>query len=47
MTATRAYVSIGSNIDRHANIRGGLGKLSSNLGELVVSPIYESKSLWF
>lgn len=47
MTGTRVYVGLGSNIDRHANIRGGLDKLSSRFGNLLVSPVYESKAVGF
>ncbi len=43
----RVYVSIGSNIDRDANIRGGVADLRSCFGELKLSRVYESASVGF
>jgi len=43
----RVYVSIGSNIDRDANIRGGVADLQSHFGELQLSTVYESGSVGF
>ena len=43
----RVYVSIGSNIDRDANIRGGVADLQACFGELDLSLVYESESVGF
>ncbi len=43
----RVYVSIGSNIDRDANIRGGVADLQAHYGELSLSAVYESESVGF
>lgn len=43
----RVWVSIGSNIDREANIRGGIAALRELFGELVVSPVYEAEAIGF
>jgi len=43
----RVYVSIGSNIDREANIRGGVADLRAHFGELELSQVYESASVGF
>lgn len=37
----KVFVSIGSNMDREANIRGGVEKLGEVFGALQVSPVYE------
>lgn len=48
MTETvQVYVGIGSNVDREANIQGGLNALNTAFGELTVSAVYESKSFGF
>lgn len=44
---TRVYVGIGSNIDREDNIRAGIAALTNKFGELIISPVYESKSFGF
>lgn len=44
---TRVYVSIGSNIDRAANIRSAIAELRRRYGSLVISPIYESGAVGF
>jgi 2-amino-4-hydroxy-6-hydroxymethyldihydropteridine diphosphokinase len=36
----RVYVSIGSNIDRDTNIRGGVADLRSHFGEIELSQVY-------
>ena len=41
----RAWLSLGSNIDRQLNIKNALLDLRAEFGELVVSPIYESKAV--
>ncbi len=43
----RAWLSIGSNIDREHNIRGAIGSLQAIFGELVLSSIYESQAVGF
>ncbi|HEX9803962.1 MAG TPA: 2-amino-4-hydroxy-6-hydroxymethyldihydropteridine diphosphokinase [Gammaproteobacteria bacterium] len=43
----RVYVSIGSNIEREANIRGGVADLQERFGELTLSPVYESEAVGF
>ena len=43
----RVYVSIGSNIDRDENIRGGVTELKKYFGELELSRVYESESVGF
>ena len=43
----RAYVSIGSNIERAANFRSAIAALRRRYGSLVISPIYESEAVGF
>lgn len=43
----RAWISIGSNIDREINVRGALAALRQAFGELVVSPVYEAEAVGF
>jgi 2-amino-4-hydroxy-6-hydroxymethyldihydropteridine diphosphokinase len=43
----RAYLSLGSNIDREANIRSALFALEKVFGALAVSPVYESEAVGF
>ena len=42
-----AYVSVGSNIDREANIRAAVHALGEHYGELQVSSVYESAAVGF
>lgn len=44
---TQVYLSLGSNIDRHRHIGAGLDALADRFGELVISSVYESKSVGF
>lgn len=44
---TVIYLSLGSNVDRHKNIRAALDALADLCGELQVSSVYESKSVGF
>lgn len=44
---TRAYISIGSNIDRERNVRSALAALRARFGALDVSPIYETDAVGF
>ena len=43
----RAWISVGSNIDRERNIRGALRDLETLFDNLVVSPVYETKAVGF
>ena len=43
----RVYVSVGSNIDRKRNIRGGIDRLDTRFGPLRLSPVYESPAIGF
>ncbi len=43
----RAWLSLGSNIDRERNIRGALRDLAAEFGELVVSRVYECEAVGF
>ncbi len=40
-------LSLGSNIDRHHNIRAALGELRARFGRLELSPVYESEAVGF
>ena len=41
------YLSLGSNIDRHARINAALDALLLMFGDLQLSPVYESDSVGF
>ncbi len=43
----RVFVSIGSNIDRAANIRAGVAALRAKYGEVAVSSVYDSPAVGF
>ncbi|MBK1725633.1 2-amino-4-hydroxy-6-hydroxymethyldihydropteridine diphosphokinase [Halorhodospira neutriphila] len=43
----RAYLSIGSNIDRERNIRSALAALRARWPGIVFSPVYESEAVGF
>ncbi|MDZ7747987.1 MAG: 2-amino-4-hydroxy-6-hydroxymethyldihydropteridine diphosphokinase [Halofilum sp. (in: g-proteobacteria)] len=43
----RVHVSIGSNVDREANLRGALEALHARFGPLAVSTIYECPAVGF
>jgi 2-amino-4-hydroxy-6-hydroxymethyldihydropteridine diphosphokinase len=43
----RAYVSVGSNIEKEHHIRTALRDLRSRFGVLTVSPVYESEAVGF
>ena len=43
----RIWVSLGSNIDREANIRAAVSELSRLLGDGIVSPVYETDAEGF
>lgn len=44
---TKIYLSLGSNVNRHRHITAALDSLSLLLGELLISSVYESKSVGF
>lgn len=44
---TVVYLSLGSNVNRHAHIVAGLNALQKLSPELTLSPVYESKSVGF
>ena len=43
----KAYISIGSNVDRERNVRSAVSALSGHYGPLVLSPVYESAAFGF
>ena len=43
----RVWISVGSNVDREANIRKAVGLLRSLFGELLISPVYRSRAVGF
>ncbi len=43
----RVWVSIGSNVDRERHIRGAIEELRHELGELILSRVYESAAVGF
>ncbi len=43
----RIYISVGSNINREVNFRGGVQALASHFGGLILSSVYESEAVGF
>lgn len=43
----RIYISVGSNIQREANIRGAVHELTQAFGSLLLSSVYESEAVGF
>ncbi len=43
----RAYISVGSNVDRERNVTAALDALSAVYGELALSSVFESESVGF
>jgi len=43
----RAYVSVGSNVDREAHVRAAVQILKERFGALIVSPVYETGAVGF
>lgn len=43
----QVFISIGSNIDREASIRGGVAALQQRFGALQLSSVYESEAVGF
>jgi len=44
---TRVWLSIGSNLEREANITGSIKALQESFGELILSQVYENPSFGF
>ena len=44
---TQVFLGLGSNLEREKNVHAGLAALRNLLGELIVSPVYESESIGF
>lgn len=44
---TRAYLSIGSNIEPEENVRAAVGALQAQYGELIISPVYQTPAVGF
>lgn len=44
---TRAYVGVGTNVDREINLRSGLQAMRASFGRIEVSRVFESKSVGF
>jgi len=44
---TRAWLSLGSNVEREKHIRAAVSSLQERFGELVVSPVYDSAAVGF
>ncbi len=43
----RAYVSLGSNLEREKHLRAAVAALSRRFGELILSSVYESRAVGF
>ncbi|SEQ42158.1 2-amino-4-hydroxy-6-hydroxymethyldihydropteridinediphosphokinase [Ectothiorhodospira magna] len=43
----RAYISLGTNVDRARHVRAGVAALEAHLGPVQVSPVYETGSVGF
>ena len=43
----RAFIGVGSNVDRDNQIRSGIRRLRDMFGKILVSPVYESKAIGF
>lgn len=44
---TRAYLSVGSNIERELNIRSSINRLEELFGALTISNVYQSQAVGF
>lgn len=44
---TKFFISIGSNVDAHQNVRSGVAALQERLGPLTLSSVYESEAVGF
>jgi len=47
MAITEGFISIGSNIERHKHIAGGVAALRHRFGKLLVSSVYETEAVGF
>lgn len=47
MTVTRVFISIGSNIEREANVRSAVQALREHFGVLQLSSVYETEAVGF
>ncbi len=47
ISSNRVYVSLGSNLDREAKIRGAVMALRHHFGEIDLSPVYDSVAFGF
>jgi 2-amino-4-hydroxy-6-hydroxymethyldihydropteridine diphosphokinase len=43
----RVWLSLGSNLERESSLRGAIGALRRQYGELVLSPVYETPAVGF
>lgn len=43
----KAWVSVGSNIDPYVNVSGAVDRLRETFGDLVLSPVYETRAVGF
>lgn len=43
----RAYISVGSNVDREVHVRAAIQALAERFGALTVSPVYETGAVGF
>ena len=43
----KAYLSLGSNLDAEANLRSAITALRERFGDVVLSPVYRTKSVGF
>ncbi|GAB3340198.1 2-amino-4-hydroxy-6-hydroxymethyldihydropteridine diphosphokinase [Marilutibacter aestuarii] len=44
---SKAYLSLGSNLDPEANLRSGIDALRAHFGEIVLSPVYRTAAVGF
>ncbi|MBZ4202701.1 MAG: 2-amino-4-hydroxy-6-hydroxymethyldihydropteridine diphosphokinase [Methylovulum sp.] len=47
MSSTQVFIGVGSNIERHQNIRAGINALQQQVGALHISSVYESMPIGF
>lgn len=43
----KAYLSLGSNLDAEANLRSAIAALQGRFGDVVLSPVYRTRSVGF
>ncbi|WP_456416458.1 2-amino-4-hydroxy-6-hydroxymethyldihydropteridine diphosphokinase [Thiolapillus sp.] len=44
---TRAWISAGTNVDPEANLRAAIASLRREFGELLLSPVYQTRAVGF